>query len=819
MKKGIVILIMCLLESVLYAQKVEAGLTLRGFVSDSAASQPLEFATVSIYQHSDGKLQAGALTDEKGSFTLSNIPPGKYKLKVVFIGYKNYEKAIELTPQDINYNLGVIKIVSASQNLKEVEIVAERPTMVMTIDKKVYSVDKDLSVKGGTGLDAVKNVPGVSIDNDGNVTLRNNDAQIFIDGKQTNLTLQQIPADQIERIEVITNPSAKFDANTTGGILNIILKKNNQPNFNGSVILGIGTSDRYSATTTLNQRTQKFNFSGMYSYNTENNNINGFTNRENLASPVPVKFYEQKNQTSFLRTSHTAKIGADYYLNKQNTISLSQAFNTGIRDIDETQTFKSLNANEVLYSYGDRINVSGGNNKNYISQIGYKKTFSKPGKELSADAQYTYSESVGDYLYTTNDTVVGNAIFTPIIQKNNNGGNNNLFTFQSDFINPINDSAKIEFGVKTVFKQNKNANTTENYLNAANAYIYDSALSNNYLITDLVNAAYVNYMRRLKKINIQAGLRFEQSYYNGTMLDRNNQTFGYSYPSSGSTIFNTLFPSLYLSRKISDKNEIQFNVTRKINRPNFFQLLPIVFFADNYNYRTGNPSLKPEFLNKAEINYSYTKQQVNFLTALYGQYSENAIIIAGSPSAINPSILINTYQNSKGSFSYGWENVIRVNFLKFITSTLTFNPYYLVINYTDSNGSALSAKGYSFNSKLVINIRLPKDFSIQANGAYEAPKPLPQGNMTHLYFFDLSVSKSLNKRFIFNLILSDVLNSKQRGINFYTSNYNQELMRRREARYLKFTATWLFGNANITPKKKSGKDQRSGGDMPEMGDF
>ncbi len=349
-------------------------------------------------------------------------------------------------------------------------------------------------------------------------------------------------------------------------------------------------------------------------------------------------------------------------------------------------------------------------------------------------------------------------------------------------------------------------------------YLYDTVFSNDYLINDLVNAAYINYTTRVKKINVQGGLRFEQSYYQGKVLNKFNQDFGYTYPSSASTILKSIFPAFYFSRKINTKNEIQLNFTRKINRPNFFQMLPIVMAADNFNYRTGNPKLQPEFINKAEINYNYIKPNINFLTSLYGQYTDNSIVYVSYPSSTNANLIINTFRNGKSSYSYGWENILRITLMKNLTITGTVTPYHIQINYTSNSGESLQASGYSVNTKLVVSYKLPKDFTIQTNGTYEAPKPLAQGKTTDLYFFDISMNKSIKQRFFLNLTLSDVLNSKQRGSNYFTPDYIQHLINRREARYLKFTVTWMFGKPD-TSKKKIVKPIKSSGADSSDGDL
>jgi outer membrane receptor protein involved in Fe transport len=814
--KALLILLLSFLNLVTIAQEKGNTERIYGRVLDSKTNEPQEFVSVSLHVMPKDSIVAGMLTLSNGDFSFANIPFGMYMLHVRFIGYKETVQKVLVTPNS-NKDLGNIALEPDATVLKEVQITADKPTMSMSIDKKVYNVDKDLSVKGGTGLDAVKNIPSVSVDADGSVTLRNNNVQVYIDGKQSQLTLQQIPADQIDRIEVITNPSAKYDAGTSGGILNVVLKRNTKPGYNGSIIAVIGTNERYTTTAMLNVKQQRFNVSGTYSFNTENNDVKGYTIRENITYSVPVKYFEQHNLTDMKRTFQMAKLSLDYYINNRNTVSFSESVLGNVYSSIDNQTTVSSAADRSIYSNGNRVNNSTNQFNNSTSQISYKKTFPKAEKEWTTDANYSYGNPSGGYLYTTNTTIFGSAASPANLQKNNVNGNNQQFILQSDFTNPINDSTKIEFGIKSTYQQNRNVNQTSFYSYTDNSYVSDTALSNDYLTKSIVNAAYINYIRRIKKITVQGGLRFEQSYYSGALLNKSNQNFGYSYPSSPSTIAKSIFPAIYISKKLNAKNELQLNFTRKINRPNFIQLLPVILFADQYNLRKGNPNLQPEFANKAELNYNYITPKFNFLTSLYGQYTENPILFVSAPSSTDPNVLLNTYKNGKGTFSYGLENIARITMLKFINVTATFTPYYSVVTYSSNNGTLLKNDAYSFISKLVVSCKLPKDFTFQANGTYEAPKPLAQGTTTNLYFFDLSLNKSIKQRLFFNLILSDVLNSKQRGNNFYTPDYNQQLMGRREARFLKLTVTWTFGKTDMVSKKKS--KTKSGGDNSEMQDF
>lgn len=791
-----------------------------GKVLDGKSKEPLEFVSVALFNSKDSVI-AGSLTKQNGDFSLDNLPFGMFTLRIHFIGYKKFEQKIVINPQNVERDLGNLKVEPDLAVLNEVEVSADKGSMSMGIDRKVYNVDKDLSVTGGTGLDALKNIPSVQVDADGGVTLRNSSVQIFVDGRPTTLTMQQIPADQIERIEVITNPSVKFDANTTGGILNVVMKKNTKPGYNGMVQAGVGTNDRYNAMVNLNVKENPFNVSLTYSFNTGRNVNKGFTNRENISSPIPVKYFEQNNLTYMTNGMNMGRLAIDYRINNRNTITLGGNATTGLHRSSDFQDYESMDSNNDTVSFGWRLNENTGTFNNYTAQLTYRKTFPKPQKELTVDASYNYGDNKGGYLFTSYNHVPSVAELGPEYQKNVATGHNNLGTFQIDFTNPLNDSTKIELGLKSTYKQSRSTNVTTNYSYSFSDYIYDSLLSNDYMIDDIVNAAYINYITRVKKINIQAGLRFEQSYYKGELLNKPDQSFYYSYPSGFSNIFRSIFPGIYLSRKIGDANEVQLNFSRKINRPNFFQMMPFVMFADRYNYRIGNPSLAPEFVNMAELNYNYLKKNLNYLTSVYGKYTENVITNVAYPNPNDPTILINTFMNGDNSYSYGWENTVKLTVLKNLNITANITAYYLNIKYSTSQGSVLQNNGYSWESKLTLSYKFPWDVTFQANGSYDAPKPLPQGNTLQMYYFDLSLSKSYKQVLTFNLSLNDVLNTKRRGTHYSTPDYVQDLSRRRDSRFLKFSMTLLFGkpDASFFKRKNNNTKQNRGGDGSDGMDF
>ena len=377
--------------------------------------------------------------------------------------------------------------------------------------------------------------------------------------------------------------------------------------------------------------------------------------------------------------------------------------------------------------------------------------------------------------------------------------------------------SKIEMGIRSFYKNWLRFNNTSNYSYTTNSYDKDTIMSNNYVIDDVVNAAYISCSNYIPwNVGYQAGLRFEQTFYKGTLTDK-NQSFKYFYPGNFNNLHNSLFPAIYLSKKRGEKKEVQFNVSRKIERPNFFQTMPYVMFADKKNIRTGNPALKPEFISIAEVNYNQVFKNGNWLSALYSRYSEQPITNKIYPSLQDSTMLINTYVNGKSSLRYGMENTVKYVFFKKLTITFNVDVFYVSLTSDIVNNEASTiTKGWSDKGKLSVSYSFPWEITLQVNGTYEAPKVIINGKTLPVYFMDVSLNKAVGTKWAFNLTLNDVFDSKRMGTTLETDYYIQDLSRRRETRFLRFSLTYSFGkfDSSIFKRKgsKGGSRNMDGGD-------
>lgn len=787
-----------------------------GKVLDASTGKPVEYASVQVLWFNKDSLLGGSLVQENGDFAVEGLPSfGQVRVKIKFIGYKDYLQKVFIVPPDkVDQDLGNIKLALDDKMLSEVDVVAEKSAVVLSIDKRTYNVEKDLSVKGGTAVDVMKNIPGLTVDADGNVQLRNQSPIIFVDGRPTTLTLQQIPADQIDRVEIITNPSVKFDANTTGGVLNVIMKKNGLPGYNGMIMAYVGTGDRYGGMGNLNLKDGKWNVSMMYSYNQAMNSTTGFTKRTQLDSGITTGIFSQDNNTRMKTLFNFGRLGIDYSINNRNTISLNGMIVAGKFSTNDEQNYMLDYYEPTAFALdGWRKNEQRAAFQNYNAQILYRKTYPTVGKELTMDANYNYTDAANGYLFTTTTHLANPSTDLPVeYQKNDGYSNSNQGVFQLDFVNPLSETRKFEAGFKSYYKNSLSSNNASRASGSGDAYTRDSIMSNRYVIDDMINAAYVNYSAKtIWDIGYQAGLRFEQSYYAGNIVDR-NQKFSYSYPSTSSDILKSLFPALYFSKKLKKSQEVQLNFSRKINRPNFFQLMPFVMFADKQNYRIGNPQLKPEFKNIAEVNYNKILPKGSYLASGYFRYEEQPITDVAYPSEGDPNVLVNTSINGDNSIRYGIENTFKYTLFKNFDWTINLNAYYIYIKgLIVPTEPEVKAEGYAYNAKTTLSYKFPKQITLQVNGNYESPKILLLGVANEIYSMDISLNKMIGTKWVFNATLSDVFNTRRMGTHYETPYYIQDLSRRRESRYVRFTVTYIFGKMDASIFKRAKQMKGMGG--------
>jgi outer membrane receptor protein involved in Fe transport len=775
-----------------------------GKLVDASSKEPIAYASVAIYSLATKKdsIIGGALTLDNGDFNIESLPLGRVKVRFSFMGFKQKDQMVALTmPDNVELDMGNVAMENTAQNLKEVTVKAEKSTMQMNIDRKVVNVDKNLVASGGTAEDVLKNVPSVTVDMDGKPSLRNAETTVYMDGRPTTLTLNQIPADQIDQVEIITNPSAKFDANLTGGILNLVMKKNKKPGYNGVLNVGAGTSGQRNAMIALNIKQSPIGISLMYNVNARASLNKGYNNREYF-NLTPEKYYQQDNVNDFSNIHQMGRLGLDYYVNNRNTLSIGQMAGGGNFNVVGDQTFAGKNSsNANLYS-GTRRTDAQNQFRHYTTNMTWKRTYPKKGEELVVDGQYQFSKSVNNSDFTTKNYLAnGSANGNPALQQNRGGGSGEHGQIQIDYTNPLSDSSKLEFGGKVFYRQASNFLNLNLYDYSDASYHREANLSSNFLLDDMVNALYANYSNRYKGIGYQAGMRFEQSYFKGKSLN-DNTIFTYSYPSaSGDNILKSLFPSLYLSKKLDENHEIQLNFSRKVRRAGHMEIMPFIMAADKKSYRIGNPLLRPEFINLAELNYNKQfGEGSNWLSTVYARFIEDPII---QFATIQGDTTRMSFINGDQSTVLGLDNSLRYVLNKSFDISLSANVFQIKIKTQN-----FANEGWAYNSKATLNYKLPKDFTVQLSGNYESEKVLAQGRVLPMYFADVAVKKTFFKVASLTFSVSDLFDTRAMRQELNIPNqYIQTSQMRRDVRFFKVSFSMPFGKPDASIFKNRKKQQ------------
>lgn len=769
-------------------------------------------------------LLKGTTTESNGDFSLNELPTSSpLKIKISAIGYKTFENAITFTPGNFDKDLGNIQTSTDATTLAGVTVTTTKALMTLDIDKKVFNVEKSLVSTGGTALDVMKNVPSVNVDIDGNVSLRNSSPQIFIDGRPTTLTLEQIPADAIESVEVITNPSAKYDASGGGaGILNIVLKKNRKTGFNGNARLGVDKRGGINAGLDLNSRQGKINLSASGMINQMRGRSTGTTERLNLLED-PTTFTTQNNYSKTLGAFMFGKVGLDYFITNRTTFSISGVkvhgeFNPYER-ID-IRTDSLFNANKIS-DYSTRVTTATREFNGQGLVAGMKYLFPNEGENITADVNYFGGKNQGNSLYTTNYLQGYKGLITGTdFQKVLSEGSNRFITLQTDYTKPLSSKSKLEAGLRASLRHTENINDNYIFDTTSKQYNIISGATSNFKNDDNVYAAYATFASSINDFGYKVGLRAESSDYSGELLNTGT-VFTNKYPVS-------LFPSVFLTQKLGNRQDLQLSYSRRINRPNFFQLIPIVDYTDKLNITQGNPALKPEFTQSLEMSYLKTfKGNNTFLASVYYRYTNN-LITRYLNKELNPFTgtedLINTYINANSSYSGGAEFTGQNTINKWWDVSSNVNIYNSKIN-TSNTGLASQDALWSWFGKLNSNFKLPAKFTVQLTGIYQSKTNIPvntgggfgggggpfgqaqsssQGYISSFWAADVAVKKTFlkNDAASITLSVSDIFRTRSSNQHSESIYFIQDYNRIRDPQMFRLNFNYRFGKMDMSLFKR-----------------
>lgn len=791
---------------------------------------------------------ATQLSNKKGEFNIDKLPlDGLFKLKVSAVGYKPFvfdvKTSFDITnvkPGDLSTmahtiikDLGNFKIFPDPEQLEAITVNSNKPLMQIYLDKKVYNVEKDISATGGTAADVVKNIPGLLADADGNVMIRNAVPQLFIDGRPTTLSLDQVPSDQIASIELMTNPSARYDAGTGGGgILNIVLKKNRRSGYNGNLRAGIDSRLRPGLGGDINIKQNKVNFFAAAQFNYRKNIANSTTDRTDFPPNATAVTSQQKNPVNKGYFGY-ARLGLDFLMTNRTTLSASGNYMHGnIKVTDLLHTRKDTITGSGTISESAIRNLKADISYNNVgANLGMKHNFAEAGKEWTADINFNRNknDNISDYKSRFYD---GNGNQKPEVGAERATGNSvtKLYVFQTDFVNPVAKNTKFETGGRISYRTYSSRN--DNYRQEPPITIYTllPATVVEYQFDDIVYALYASYSHQAESFSYQFGLRMESSEYDGLLVNK-NERFGNKYPIS-------LFPSLSLSKKLNDKESLQFNYSRKISRPVFFQILPFVDFSDSLNLSIGNPNLTPEFTHLSEISYSnnYTTHH-SFFATLYGRYSSNLITRyqykgINTDPAKTDSVIYNSFANAEKSYTVGLELTGKNRITKWWDITSNINLFNVNL-YAENIAGTSNNELFSWFGKMINSFKIHNGFSLQLSADYQAKTILPassgrssidgfgggiygftqnlaQGYIKPIYGVDIALRKEFLKNNTASLTLqvNDIFRSRTYETHAATSFFIQDNYRLRDPQVFRLNFNWRFGkfDAALFKRKNTKND-------------
>ena len=755
--------------------------TLTGKVVDATTKQPIHAATVSILRK-DSSVLASVISQSGGDFTMKSLPATSCILQITVVGYQTITKTIPAGHRAAPTSLGVLRLTPAAVQMQTVAVVARRPVFRTEVDKKVFNVDQSLASKGGTAQDALRQVPTLSVDAAGNVSLRNGSPTILLDGKQTQLTLDQIPADQIESIEVMPNPSAKYDAQGNHGIINIVMKRNRKPGMNGSFTGVASTLRETYGFANLNVFKHKWNFTFNAMAHGHRSLANTTTTYHNLASNTTSV---QHGRSVTIGPFQSYRLGADYNMDAHNTFSLSGNAGFGYHPSGGSQITDYFNKGGLLDSAGSRSSYDADHFVFTHANFDWAHTFSKPGEKWTAGAAMETYHGNGHGNYSMQYLDKGGAVLSdPFLQRYHGFGNAHNLTLQTDYSDPLMEGkAKFEAGLKTIVHGSRSFEDFED--DSAHSFVKNGSASYNYSYNNNTYAGYASFNQQLGKFSYQGGLRFEHYTYTGHLLDGNG-SFGYHQTG--------LYPSVYLTEKFDENNDLHLNFSRRVNRPQWWQITPETNYGNPQNPQRGNPQIRPENTNLVELAYNTQVSSIGFNTTIYLKNTLDPIMAYNTP--LNKDTLLSTFENANYSNTYGAEVIARIPIAKWWNATTNFNLYETDINADNLSQQGLSNSGVSWFAKLNSDMKLFNIYTVQLTGNYNAGRVLAQGKVLPSGGLDAAIRRDFlpHKAATLVISLSDVFNTQRSEVEtFQQGVFFQNSFNKPETRVLKISFMYSFG--------------------------
>lgn len=776
------------LVNITKSQRADGG-KLVGKIVESPNNAGVSFATVALLVTKDSSLANGVVADENGVFTIANVTPGNYILRVTNMGYQTlYRPNVSVATEANLLDLGTLTMLPEAKKLNEVIVRGEKSMIVDDIDKKIVNIGKDMLATSNNVSDLLEKVPAVSLDENGNPQVRGKgNVVVLIDGKPSNLygsdlptILQSFPANLIERIDVMTTPSAKYEGEGASGVIDIITKKTKIRGTNGGARLSIGTKNNNSASGNISYKAGKFGLNAFGSGQTRAMTWERTLNRDNLASDMPTHLQQTGNGGNKGKGLF-GRVGVNYDINDKNSLEAGVNYSRdNNRNNSNILNETSLQTGLVTETFR-RLNNSKGNGDNVNFNVDYRLKFAEKDHQLNFNSSYSIGGSDGESYFNQEseiDSLLRN-------QQNLRNNNRHSLFLNTDYTWPITPKSTLEVGLRSRTSANDNVNAFYNLDRETNAYVFDNNISNIFGYKDATYTGFMTFSQKTDLWGVRAGLR---------VTDYNQDINQISLNRDFSVHFLTLVPSFALTRKLGESSQIKLNYSRRVQRPEADWLNPYTDVSDPRNVKTGNPNLRPEFTHKAEMGYSNYEANGGWGPSLFMDYSNNAIT---QIRTINEAgISLTRYDNVGREFSYGFET----DFSQKFGDVLKINGSGRVFRSEVVSALAnIDNRTWSYSGNLNAFITLPADFRASAYVNYEGPRAIAQGTRDGVFIANMGIRKDLlEKKATISFNVQDIFLSRNYKSQLNTSSYAQSSLWHQTNRLVNVTFQYRFGKISAS---------------------
>ena len=780
-----------------------------GRLIDEESGEPLMYASLVLHAEADSAMVTGAISNESGHFVVEDVPTGEYYLVVNFVGYPQQKiNGITIDEDEPSYDMGTIEVAPDVELLGEVTVEAARELMEVGLDRRVFNVEQELTAAGGSALDIMENIPSVAVDFEGNVSLRGStNVTILIDGRPSNLiglsgseALEQFPSEMVERVEVVTNPSVRYDPDGTSGIINIVMKEEHDPGYNGMVSLNASTGGRYSGSLNMNYNLGSVNLFGSYSGRLSD--MDGYGHNYRTSFLADTTYMDQYRDFDNEMDSHNFTLGFDYEINDRNTLTLSAGSNSRDRESLSEIDYYAMDPHRDLDDVFHRNSFNTMDNSGYRVNMAFRRTFDEEYREWNTDISYSTRENIRS---EENEQVFDPAFGSGrsnLYENTFTDGSSDMLRIQTDYEHPLGDETKLELGGQAYWRERGSDFRFYDFDHESGQWENNEGLSNHFVHTERRFSAYGILSTILGHYSVQGGLRLEQAN-----VEADQRTTDEVYTSN----YFSFFPSLHLRRNIDQAQSVQLSYSRRISRPRGRQINPFPSYSDPYHISSGNPNLDPEYTNSLELGYTRYGNGTTINPSVFYRQTNGAI--SRFSTMDEEGVNYTTFDNINYEQSLGAELVLNQQLFDFWRATATTSYFYRRVEGDDHQDNVLHNESYSWSARLVNDLRFPRGWSAQVTGRYSSPVVMLQGEMKARYSADIAVRKNvLNNTGTITLRLSDAFNTQRFQMYNYGDNFEVDSERRRNSRMIHIGFSYRINEYER-------RDRRDRDDMDDDMDF